>query len=135
MKKQYKYAILLLVISLCVNCKKDAIPVSASLIGTWELRENISGQTGQPTHYNTGNGNIMKFTATNYEIYSTNSLVKSGTYKVKKDTFSLDHTLRDRIIYDNQDNSIRTFFAIENNQLNLFIDAYDAPSVIYQRVK
>jgi hypothetical protein len=125
----------LIVSALFLGCKKDA-PVSDSLAGTWELRIDVNGLSGRATYHKTGNDTLAIFTDNTYAFYQKNNLVKSGTYQIKRDTFSLDHTLKNRIIYDHQDQgTIRNFFDIQNNQLSFFIDAYDAPSVTYQRLK
>ena len=38
-----------------------------------------------------------------------------------------------RIIFNNEENSIPTYITISHDTLNLWIDAYDAPSVIYKK--
>ena len=134
MKRVLFFLTVLAILLSVFSCKKD-IPVSTSLVGTWELSEDINGMTGQATHHKSGNDTIAKFSATGYEFYQKGKLVKSGTYSIKQDTFSLSNQVKNRIIWDNEENSLRDFFDIENNQLTLFIDAYDAPSVIYRRIK
>lgn len=137
MKIYLHYVILcLLIISCCVACKKENnLPVSDSLIGTWELRIDINGMTGYATHHKAGNDTIIKFTSNTYQSSAKGKVIQSGTYIVKKDTFSLDHTLKNKIIFDNQPSALSTFFEISNNQLNFEIDAYDAPGAVYERIK
>jgi hypothetical protein len=135
MKKYLSYIILLLLITACcAGCKKD-IPVSNSLIGTWELREDINGLSGKPTYHKKGNDSLIVFTPSNYELRENGKTVNSGTYVVKRDSFHVWNTIKDRIIWDNETDTFRTFFEINNNQLSIMIDANDAPSVIYQRIK
>lgn len=137
MKRYLHYIILFLLIAgCCVACNKESnIPVSDSLIGTWELRMDINGMTGHVTHHKAGNDTIIKFTSNTYESRAKGKLIKSGTYVVKRDTFSLDHTLKNKIIYDDIPDNISTFFGISDNQLSFIIDAYDAPGVVYERIK
>ena len=117
------------------GCKKD-VPLSASLTGTWELSLDVSGMTGHVTHHKPGNDTLMRFTADGkYSFYDHNQLTGSGTYTVKQDTYSMDHTLKNRIIFDNVYDNTHEFFDISNNELNLFLDAYDAPGIGYRRVK
>ena len=117
-------------------CKKESnVPVSDSLRGTWELRDDVNGMTGRVTHHKAGNDTTIKFTSDTYESRAGGKLIKSGTYIVKKDTFHLDHTLKNKIIFDNQQNGISTFFEISDNKLSFIIDAYDAPGLVYERIK
>jgi len=135
MKRILPFILSLVIVSGTFGCKKD-VPLSDSLTGTWELRIDVNGMTGQPTYHKTGNNTLMKFTADHYEFYQKNKLTQSGTYQIKRDTFLLDHTLKYRIVLDGLDDTgFRNFFEIKNNQLTFLIDAYDAPSVIYQRIK
>ena len=115
--------------------KESNVPVSDSLIGTWELRADVNGITGHVTNHKAGKDTIITFTSNTYESRAKGKLVKSGTYIVKRDTFYLDHTMKNKIIYDNLPNDISTFFEISNNQLSFIIDAYDAHGVTYQRIK
>ncbi len=137
MKKYSHYMILFLLIAgCCIACKKESnVPVSGSLVGTWELRTDINGMTGHVTQHKAGNDTIIKFTSNTYESSAKGKIIQSGTYSVKKDTFSLDHTLKNKIIFDNQPSALSTFFEISNNQLNFEIDAYDAPGAVYERIK
>lgn len=134
MRKQIRYSWLLLIIIFFISCKKD-LPVSDSLKGTWELWTDINGWTGKPTYHKPGNDTLVTFTETKYQFSAQGKIINSGTYKVKQDTFSLDHTVKNTIVYDNQANDLKVFFAIKDNQLSFFIDAYDAPTTIYRRLK
>ena len=124
----------LLITLLLLGCKKN-IPVPDSLQGTWELRIDVNGLSGHATYHKAGNDTLMKFTDNRYESYEKGKLIRSGTYQVKRDTFHIINTIKYRIIYDNNDDMTHQFFDIENNQLSFFLDAYDAPSVIYERIK
>jgi hypothetical protein len=94
------------------------------ITGTWELRQ---AQTGMiPTiNYSAGNGNILKFTKTDYEIYSNDQLTKKGRYTITSDASVEDNvclTIKageytTRIIYDSDDVR-KEFFQISNNRLS-----------------
>ena len=106
------------------SCKKDNSNISSSISGTWELRQ-ISGML--TTNYPAGNGNILKFTETGYEMYSEGQLTKNGKYAVVQDASVSENTCLvfnagefiNRIIYDNETNAAKEFFQISNNKLTL----------------
>jgi len=130
--KHLKIVSLLLVF--CVfGCKKEKTILSNSIIGTWELRISFDGQGGQ-TNYQPGNGTYFKFADSTYVLYSKNVLQKVGTYMIRKDSAVdwMGHTGH-RIIFNNEENSIPTYITISHDTLDLWIYAYDAPSVIYKK--
>jgi hypothetical protein len=119
---------------LALSCKKE-VPISDSLTGTWELSVEVGGWSGVHNH-KLGNDTLVVFTPGTYSFYQKGTLVKSGNYSTKKDTIYMYGTLGNRIIFDGQDaGSPHEFFEIKNNQLTLFIDAYDAGSTTYRRIK
>ncbi|MBS1503659.1 MAG: hypothetical protein JST32_16435, partial [Bacteroidetes bacterium] len=108
---------------------------SDSLKGTWELSVDVGGWSGVHNH-KPGNDTLVVFTGTSYSFLQKGVLVRSGTYQTQKDTIFRDHTLGNRIIFDGQDAGYpHEFFTIRNNQLTLFIDAFDAGSTTYRRIK
>jgi len=133
MKLIYYYLLSFAIISLALSCKKD-VPISDSLTGTWELRQDGGGWSAIINH-KPGNDTLVIFTGTTYSFYNKSKLVRSGPYTVKKDTSYMYGGLKNRIIFDGNTNDIREFFDIQNNKLSLWIDAYDAPTVTYQRIK
>lgn len=84
--------------------------------------------------YPRGNGYLLKYQATDYQLYKGDTLIKSGQYRVVRDTLFGSSQLLNRIIYDGDNNGIRTFFNISHDTLHFRIDAYDAPSNDYVRV-
>src|SRR5436305_11925461 len=124
-----KSAILSICISTLINffigCKKDSTYMSDSIIGTWELRQ---AQTGMiPTkNYSAGNGNILKFTKTDYEVYSNGQLTKKGHYTITSDASVEDNVCliiesgkyTTRIIYDSDYMARKEFFQISNSRLS-----------------
>ena len=129
--KSFIFLVLLAPLTL-LSCKKEK--VSQSLIGTWELRTAYNGQGGK-TDYAAGNGHLLKFTATTYQVYSGGSLLKSGMYTLVKDSSYMLGKIADRIVYDGEQNSVRSFAEIKSTNLTLTVDAYDGPSALYARIE
>ena len=115
------------------GCKKELL-VSDALTGTWELRQDGGGWSPVVNH-KAGNDTLAVFTSTNYSFYQKGNLFKSGTYTIRKDSSYLYGKLANRIIFDGNDNMTRDFFEIKDNQLGFWLDANDAPTVTYQRIK
>jgi hypothetical protein len=127
--------ILLVLINLLLACKKDRS--ASGLVGEWELRTEIDKRTGTSTNYLPGNGTILKFTETDYEMYFYEKFIKSGTYSVKKYIASLTKKPAERIVYDNglDSGSANSFFKIDSNKLSIYIDNKNAPAAIYKKIK
>ena len=134
MKRNLIYFLLIAVVVAAFSCKKE-VPISDSLIGTWELSVDYGGWSGVHIH-KPGNDTLAVFTSTTYAFYAKGTLTRSGNYTTKKDTVYMYGTLGNRIIYDDQNsNDIHEFFTIQNNKLNFFIDAWDAGGTTYRRIK
>ena len=133
--KRLNLLLIAVLVAAITGCKKEKpIPVSDSLTGTWELRQDGGGWTPIVQH-KAGNDTLAVFTANTYSFYNKGKLFKSGTYAVRKYTSFMYNQLKNRIIFDGNTNDMRQFFDIQNNQLGFWIDAYDAPMVMYQRLK
>jgi hypothetical protein len=127
------------------SCCKKGITTSNSIIGTWELRQ---AQTGMiPTiDYPRGNGNTLIFSGSGYEKYVNGNLVKSGTYTLVRDD-SVEATVglvvtagqfTNRIIFDNDLVSSKTFIQVSNKNLTLLSGYFplDGGShLLYERIK
>lgn len=107
-----------------MNVAQDGNP--SQLFGTWELREAQDGMTPNKT-YVVGNGDKYKFSETAYERYTDGSLVKTGTYRVVRDT-TVQNTVgltvppgqfTNRIVFDNNPSDPQTFYQIEAGKLIL----------------
>ncbi|MDF3077022.1 MAG: hypothetical protein K0S09_911 [Sphingobacteriaceae bacterium] len=115
--------ILLILFSLISSCKKEDI--ESSLVGTWELR-TLEGDMGTIT-YPPGNGNVIKFTKGEYQILKNGAVTKAGTYTIVADAgFEMSICLvkkkgefENRIIYDGDNSSQKTFIHISGNKLFL----------------
>ncbi|MCW3107311.1 MAG: hypothetical protein JWQ09_1817 [Segetibacter sp.] len=106
------------------SCKKENSEISTSIVGNWEL---VKVQAGRTIDYPTGNGNILKFTNSNYQAFANGQLTKSGTYTIINDpTVEQEVCLvlpedeyRNRIIYDGDNNAPKVFIQISNDTLSL----------------
>ena len=110
---------------------------SSILVGSWEIRQRIGGLMPGEV-YSPGNGSILKFTLTDYEMYSKGQLDKRGTYSVVTEKSFLNDQLMSRLIYDNHDDpSSKTFFEVSHNKLTLYYGttiAADGTETEYDRV-
>jgi len=81
-----------MIICIAFGCKKD-VPVSDSLVGTWELSADINGLSGAITHHKAGNDTLIKFTSDGtYTFSEHNKISRSGNYTVRPDSFYVGHT-------------------------------------------
>ncbi|HRH59226.1 MAG TPA: hypothetical protein PL045_01585 [Chitinophagaceae bacterium] len=117
--------------SIITACSKDsARETDAAITGTWELRQ-VSDSI-QPIDYPAGNGNLLKFTNTVYEIYINGLLTKSGEYKIISDNTVresvcleiADGQYTERIIYDNDTSAVKQFIEISGNTLSFIAGCY-----------
>lgn len=106
-----------------------------SIIGSWELNEERIGMV--PTiNYPSGNGNILKFTDSEFQIFANGQLVKSGQFKIIGDNSVTTEVClviptdqyRNRIIYDNNYFDTKIFLQVSENKLTFLSGcfAYDA---------
>ena len=119
-------------------CRKDNINNNnltlTSIIGSWELNREQLGML--PVSYPSGNGNILKFTDSEFQIFINGQLVKSGQYRIVRDSSVATETClviptdqyRDRIIYKNNYFDTKIFVQVSENKLTFLSGcfAYDA---------
>lgn len=120
------------------GCKKDSTATNNPITGSWELVKEQSGRT-PAINYNAGNGNILKFTHTNYEAFANGQLKRNGTYMIVHDT-SADSELclvlpadqyQDRIIYDG-DTTHKVFMQISRDTLSFLSGCFASDAGVYQ---
>jgi nitrous oxide reductase accessory protein NosL len=128
--KIFQLSVLGLLFLILISCKKDDEKIS-SLEGTWELKSQTNGTSGNVTEYPSNNGSLIIFSHNNYQTFSNHQLVKSGTFKVVEETSILNNSKGKRIIYDNDPDQIRTFFNVKGNSLEMYVDAFDGPTTSY----
>lgn len=134
MHRKY-FTLIFILLPLCnISCKKESIPVSSKLIGTWELRTVYNGWTGN-TNYAPGNEHYLRFTKSTFEVDTNHMPVTSGWYRIVKEKFNLTGQMGDRIIYNNGESSLRTFVQVVHDSLTLSEDAYDGEGALYLRIE
>lgn len=114
------------------GCKKEAL--NDQLIGTWEIRSAQGGLMVQPS-YPPGNGNILKFTETGYQLFTNGVLTKTGTFSIVKEN-GWDEAGDNRLIFDNDFNSFKQFVKVKGNSMTIFSGtsiAADGLEVHYKR--
>ncbi len=139
--KQLLLVLLLIPMLALLACEKESIDAQSTedvnvasieggdepLIGSWELRSSQGGYrdaTLPPPDFSSGNGTILKFTATQYFQYAKGQLTRSGTYTVTKETSFINNKPMYRIIYDGkQTNTFREFFEIKGDKLIIYAGA------------
>ena len=126
-----KYLFILVAVFALIGCRKDS--KSLNLIGKWELRSTLNGLTGARTDHPAGNGSFLKFSEVRYESYFNDQLIKSGSFRIVMDRSAITEEPTQRIIYDNETDAVKSFIRIDGNELTVWIDAYDGPSMVYER--
>ena len=130
-------------------CRKDNINNNnitlTSIIGSWELSRESIGMAQTGINYPSGNGNILKFTDSRFQIFANGQLVKSGQYKIIRDSSVATELCivvptdqyRNRIIYNNNlfhnnhfDNKI--FVQVSENKLTFRSGCYALDGGHYQ---
>ena len=123
------------------SCKKSGCHMNYdSIVGTWEIR-SLQGSIPKIT-YPPGNDSLLKFTMTNYLVYSKGQLVKSGTYTIVADS-SFDAIavpagqFTNSIIFDGDTTAFKKFFQITGKTLTIIsgIFALDSGSKVeFERI-
>lgn len=147
MKFGYSLFFGLAVLSITVGgCKKNtSTDSSKALEGSWELREVSGGMLAGSTKYSPGNGNLLNFAGSNYELHANGQLQKSGQYIVVIDKTVEDNVclvipkgqFTNRVIYDNDTTATKHFFEINDNQLVFYYGCYaldNGHRYVYERV-
>jgi hypothetical protein len=111
------------------------------LTGTWELAYS-SGGNNYPQTYAPGNGHLLKFSATHYEVHSAGELRWRETYTVVDDSTAAEKTCRTlaegefRQAIVQGANGYRQFFQIKGRQLTLIsgCEGADGGLATYRKV-
>ena len=134
MIKQLKTVLMIFFAIVFLSCKKDSVATDP-LVGEWELTAEINGLTGIRTSYETGKGNVTKFTKTTYERTRDGKSIHSGTYSITTYQSLLTKKKETQIVYDGKANETKNYFTIDTNTLTISVDAYDGPSTIYTKIR
>jgi len=125
-----KNLFILLCIMFSFGCKKKN-ELESKYYGKWELSYTYGGFSGIKTDYPKGNGNIISFAGKNYEMYTNNKLVKSGTFSVVKAHSNIEQREVDKIVYDGE---VGNIISLNDNLLSFGMDAYDGGSSTYIKI-
>ncbi len=106
-----------------ISCTKHSAVTNASIDGTWELTK-ISGNI--TLNYPSGNGNLLKFSDSTYQLYTSGTLKKNGTFTLMQDSTASSFTclvfsagqFNTRIVFDTVFSSPKTFVQIKDNTLS-----------------
>jgi len=134
MMKNLKTVLIVFFSIVLLSCKKDSVATDP-LVGEWELTADINGLTGIRTSYETGKGNVTKFTKTTYEQTRDGKSISTGTYSITTYQSLITKKEENQIVYDGKVNETKNYFTIDNNTLTISVDAYDGPSTIYTRIR
>src|SRR5687767_7068854 len=88
MKQLFSLICLIFLVTVLMSCHKSnnkKTSVSDSIMGTWELRQTSAAMNPVVGNYPPGNGKVLKFTDSEYEIYNDGQLVKKGPYTTVAD--------------------------------------------------
>jgi len=128
----------------CTNDISKSDSNNSSIINTWELRR-MQGGMNPVKDYPPGNKTILKFSDSLYERYENGNLIKSGHYKLIRDT-SVETEVglvipsgqfSNRIIYDSDSASRKTFIEMSNYKLTFlsgFFPSDGGSDVSYERI-
>lgn len=126
-------AVLMLLLGSLAACEKVTEPEeefgetagpAVPLTGVWELAYS-SGGNSTPQTYAPGNGNLLKFSDTHYEVHTGGALRWRETYTVVDDTTAAEKTCRTlpegefRQAIVQGSSGYRQFFEIRGRQLTL----------------
>lgn len=120
------------------SCEKedDSAILRPPTTGKYELRTQTGGIAGETKTYSAGNGNAYLFETGNaYKLYTDGQLSKSGSYKIIQDSSLVLHQPASRIIFDNQENAMRTLIKFLNNKMTIQEDVYDGRTYEYEKVE
>lgn len=135
MKKVVQILLLWSGLLLLGGCKKEDLPfLKPNLKGSWELRHVEGVFWGQAPSVAPGNGNILKFSGSSYEIYTNGELSRSGTYTITKmDTYDGAYPVNALVLDGHTDGTAR--FRIKRNTLTIYEGslATDGSIATYER--
>ncbi|SEA49873.1 hypothetical protein [Pedobacter hartonius] len=91
MKKMLTLSLCMILLLSAFSCKKKS--VESAFNGTWELRyiEGIQIAGADP-NFKAGNGNVLKFSESNYERYVDHQLIDSGTFAFQKEEVRINNS-------------------------------------------
>lgn len=133
MKKLILYV--LMTTALLAGCKKDKASPQ-TIIGKWELRNILGAQIpNTPSTYKAGNGNIIEFTAGEFQNIQNGKVTSKRTYVIMDGSAEIDGTSYNKaLIYDNE--KLKWYFKLSGDKLIMSIGpiASDGVTLTYQKL-
>jgi hypothetical protein len=125
MNNNFRICLFMLLLAF-VSCKKEQQQMLSnpgnSIVGKWELRKNYGSLP--PQYYDAGNGNIMQFTDSTYQVTANNQVLSSGTYKLLPDSTGLQNvclvvaeSFKNRIVFDGNTSQAKVFVSVSGTKL------------------
>ncbi|MEH6305233.1 hypothetical protein RYH73_06235 [Olivibacter sp. CPCC 100613] len=125
----------LIFFALFFSCGKDKNRPE-SLGGKWELRHILGVQIKDaPSDFEKGNGNVIEFSANEYQRIENGTLVSKGTYAIVEESAEIDGTQYEhKIVFDDSDQKV--FIKISGNQLLICLGpiASDGTTITYEKI-
>jgi len=125
----------LMTTALLTGCKKDKASPQ-TIIGKWELRNILGAQVpNTPYTYKAGNGNIIEFTAGEFQNVQNGNVTSKRTYMIVDGHAEIDgNSYSKAIIYDNE--TLKWYFKISGDKLIMSMGpiASDGVTLTYQKL-
>jgi len=129
-----KYFLPLVLIAICLfGCKKDNL-TAPSVVGRWELRQEVGGVANLNETFTVGNGNIYQFNSDNtYMQYKTDTLIAKGTYSIKVNAETVNSVGYNEIFFNGSQTG--TVIQVADGTLSLGLDYNDGIATIYAQIQ
>lgn len=115
------------------GCQKNNV-TPPSVVGRWEIRQEVGGPSSVNIVYQPGNGNIFQFNSNGtYSRYKADTLINSGTYVVKAAAVTVAHTMYNTITFDG-DSGNAQIIQVAGSTLTLGITYNDGIADIYAKL-
>ena len=139
MNKLVYFFLLVFFVSSFVSCQEEEDQLLAEpIIGKWELRKVFNPWAGT-TNYPAGNGTWYVFTEKRFQHYENGTLSRQGTYYLKQEMSELRKHPYIRLVLESNTRMFERYLPISveinGDQLTLGLEAYDAPSSTYERMR
>ena len=116
-------------------CKKSG-NMSPNFFGKWELSRRYGGNIWPPDSvYKPGNGIILQFNIdSTYKLYTTGVVNQHGIYHIRKNSYRLDQTNYDELIFDS-DTAHRSLISLSGASLTIRPLIPDVGTTEYRRIQ
>lgn len=132
--------IVICLITLLFSCKDDTHDIQPdTLIGTWEVRHILGVQVANaPSVFPKGNGQIIQFSASEYQEINDGKVISKGSYKiVDEQAAEIDGTTyTQRIVFEDKSVDWKVFIKLSGTKLSLCYGsiAHDGWTDTYEKI-